>query len=148
MPKRCKPFCHCHASYVKHKETNNKIWETFQGEIVKLDITVNKLNPSQNTAFHQLKWIQDIYSHKQGKRRRNIKDICCSQPKCPQVMNGSSLGLPWLVSGPISLPWIKGMSLGMIDILFTFSRQILLVFNTIPLGFQQKKLQKNPKILP
>ena len=53
------------------------------------------------------------------------------------------LGLPWLVPCPVSLSWIKCMSLGMIDILFTLSWQIFFVFNTIPFRFQQKKLQQN-----
>ena len=60
--------------------------------------------------------------------------------KLRQDMIRSGLGLPWLVPCPISLNRIKCVSLGMIDILFTFSRQIFSVFNAIPLRLQQKKL--------
>lgn len=52
-------------------------------------------------------------------------------------------GLPWLVPGPVSLSWIKSVSLGMVNIFIPLSREILLVFNPISLWFKHQKLSIN-----
>lgn len=49
-------------------------------------------------------------------------------------------GLPGLVPGPVSLARVEAMALGVVDVLITLSREVLLVFNSIPLGFQHQEL--------
>lgn len=53
-------------------------------------------------------------------------------------------GLPRLVSGPVFLPRIEGVSFRMVYVLLSLSREIFLVLNTVPLWFQHQKLQQKP----
>lgn len=49
--------------------------------------------------------------------------------------------LPRLVPGPVSLPSMESVSLGMIDVLVALSRQVLLMVQPIPPWFQAQQLQ-------
>lgn len=55
-------------------------------------------------------------------------------------------GLPWLVPGPVPLSRVESMTLRVVDVLITLSREVLLVLYSISFRFQHQKLPRKNKL--